>query len=422
MWVLYTNFCLYLSALIYYKFKDGIFSINVFVLSLYCLFSISGIICIQNGIYFNMFGIFDLAQLSIVPYIFNFILVLFLLYNIPNVNLTKIKTLKLLNSRLILYIESFFILLSIIFLYLQYVWYQAFSSVELADLYERGYTGEVDQYVFSSSILRVIYYRSKALLDYAVPFFYLIEFAKISFGNNYKKPLIIILLMFLPQILLGYFSASRGIIVFQVANLFFFIIYFWKYLPLKVKSLIVSSFLLFSFLIVISVLAISISRAGEDSDIATMEIFRYFGEPFPNLGLRVWNVDGIHLYGMRKFPTIYSLFADIPRSIESYNNPNLFYEAYSKYPIQNFKTLFGDLYCEWGIILSFAIVVLFTMYALFLKRIIHNSLFSLIILFCIYRVLVYGLFNANITQDTIINMTVLFFIAVYFKRKTVNTI
>ena len=422
MWVLYTNFCLYLAALMYYKFKDGIFSIRVFVLFLYCLFSISGVFCIKNGIYFSTFGTFDLTQLSIVPYIFNFILVLYLLYNIPNFNFSKIKKQELLNSRIIVYIESFFIILSIIFLCLQYVWFQTFSSIELADLYERGYTGEVDQYVFSSSILRVIYYRSKALLDYAVPFFYLIEFAKMSFGADYKKPLIIILLMFMPQILLGYFSASRGMIVFQVANLFFFVIYFWKYLPLKVKSLIVSSFLLFSFSVISFLLAISISRADEDSDIATTEIFRYFGESFPNLGLRVWNVDGINLYGMRKFPTIYSLFADIPKSIESYKNPNLFYGAYSKYPIQNFKTLFGDLYCEWGIILSFAIVVLFTKYALLLKRKLHNSLFSLIILFSIYRVLVYGLFNADITQNSIIYMTVLFFIAAYIKRKTINAI
>lgn len=420
MWTLYLNFILYFFTFVYYQRKEGFFSIRVFVLLLYCIFSVSGIVTLQTGIYNNMFGSFNLNNLSLVPYLCNYVLVLYLIYSIPRINFSSLPENKILQSKFIFYSESFFIVLSIVFLALQYLWYQTFSDVALADIYERGYTGEEDKYVFSSTILRVIYYRSNALLTYAVPFFYLIEFAKMAMGYNYKKPLIIVLLMFIPQVLIGYFSASRGTIVFQIANLFFFVVYFWYYIPVKVRTIITTSLMSLGVLIISLILAISLSRAGENSVESQNEIYRYFGEAFPNLGLRVWDVDGIHLYGMRKFPEIYGQFAEIPKSIVSYNNPNLFFEAYSSFPIQNFKTLYGDLYCEWGAVLPFVIVVAYVRIALFLQGYLRNTLFSLIIQFCIYRILVYGLFNADISQTSVISLFSLFVIAKYLNSKTVN--
>lgn len=140
-------------------------------------------------------------------------------------------------------------------------------------------------------------------------------------------------------------------------------------------------------MIVFYLAAISISRLGDDEKEAGNSVLRYFGEAFPNLGLRVWEVSDHYLMGMRTFPSVYSLFEPIPNVVtkaEGIGVKHIVFENISGFPIINFKTFYGDLYCEWGPILPFIIIGIYLFMIKSLKRCLVIVFFTPYVIFSIY--------------------------------------
>jgi oligosaccharide repeat unit polymerase len=114
---------------------------------------------------------------------------------------------------------------------------------------------------------------------------------------------------------------------------------------------------------------------------------RYFGESFPNLGFLFWEKVARHPMGERLFP---NFFIDNERLL--YNSVDESYQYWmgiTGVPVLNFKTYFGDLYIEFGIIGAFIFVVVsFILMKLFFNR--KVTIYSLPILYYYFQLCVFA--------------------------------
>jgi hypothetical protein len=160
-------------------------------------------------------------------------------------------------------------------------------------------------------------------------------------------------------------------------------------------------------------IGITLSRSADDTELALFGIVRYLGEAFPNLGFRVWNVSEEHIMGARKFPFLYQLFGGfIPDFEGNKYDYVLYFETKYKYPVNNFQTFFGDIYAEFGIVLSFLIVIC---YVHLMKKIIKktsDSILSIVFVYVTYTLLIWGGFNCKISEGFIIEL-LLYIISIF---------
>lgn len=420
MKVLIFNALLYIITAAFFYKKDGQFTIRTLIFLLYSIFAIAGIYTIYDGTFFSTFGTYSLTNLDLLPYIANYAIVLVLTLSIGNVNQTVVyPNIRYFNSRIIKKIESFVIVISLIYVFMQFEVASILSSYELGEIYQSAHDGDL-LIKFPSPWMNVAYFRTMQILDILYPVIYLIEFAKLTTGKDAKYSITILLLILIPRIMGCAIMANRGGIIFNTASFVFFMVVFWKELPKKIKLIFKNGSILFLTLIVFYLAAISISRLSDNQAEAGNSVLRYFGEAFPNLGLRVWETSDRYLFGMRTFPTIYSFFSDIPNVVtqaEGNGMKHIIFEQISGFPIINFKTFYGDLYCEWGPLLPFVIMSLYLLILRFLKSKLKNSIFSLLMTYTVYMALVWGVFNANkICETEIENIFTLFLIGYFLKK------
>lgn len=171
-----------------------------------------------------------------------------------------------------------------------------------------------------------------------------------------------------------------------------------------------------SGLIIISFFVGQISDSRFE-DNSTQNNIRYLGEVFPNLGLRIWPVSGEHLMFERKFPDIYSLLGGEIRTFDSRETMIAYYETKSKFPVNNFKSFFGDLYIEYGVSLSF-IIFIFTIVVLkYLINSYRHTGLSLIFLFVTYKITVWGLYGCKLDEESFKHCVLYILALLYLKRR-----
>lgn len=420
MQVLIFNALLYIITAAFFYKKDRHFTIRTLIFLLYSIFAIAGIYTIYDGTFFSTFGTYSLTNLDVLPYMANYVIVFVLTFSISNINQTDVyKNIRYFNSRTVKNIEIFVIFISLIYVFMQFEVASILSSYELGEIYQAAHDGD-SLINFPSRWMNIAYFRTMQILDILYPVIYLIEFAKLTTGKDTKYSITILLLILIPRIMGCAIMANRGGIIFNTASFVFFMIVFWKDMPQKAKLIFKNGSILFLALIVSYLAAISISRLGDDKAEAGNSVLRYFGEAFPNLGLRVWEVSDRYLLGMRTFPTIYSFFSDIPNIVtnaEGNGMKHIVFEQISGFPIINFKTFYGDLYCEWGPLFPFVIISLYLLFIRFLKNKLKGSIFSLLMTYSVYMALVWGIFNANKICETEVENIVTLFLIGYFLRK-----
>ena len=424
MKVLVVNALLYiLTALIFIR-KDKRMTIRVLVFCLFSMFAIAGIYTICDGTFYSTFGNYSLSKLNIIPYLGNYLLILMMTLSIGNIGQTALRNkVFLVDNKIINQIEIFVIIISLVYVVMQFVVASILSSYDFGEIYQAAHDGDLI-IQFPAQWMNIAYYRTVQILDILYPVIYLIEFMKLSSGKKMTRSMVIVLLILVPRIMGCAIMANRGGIIFNTASFVFFMIIFWNRLPGRVKFFFKTGSAWFVALIVFYLAAISISRLGDDEKEAGNSVLRYLGEAFPNLGLRVWEVSDHYLMGMRTFPTVYSLFAPIPNVVsnaEGNGVKHIVFENISGFPIINFKTFYGDLYCEWGPILPFIIIGIYLFIIKSLKKMLSNSVFSLLMSYSVYMAIIWGLFNANkICETDIENTIMLFFIGLFLNNVVKN--
>lgn len=414
---LYINIILYALTFLIYFIKDRKIGVRECVFLLYAIFGVASVVSIQQGVYFEVFGVYAFHQLELTPLVLNYLFVLLFAQSLNGLSKVKYELVSLDNTYVRIF-EWTIIALSCINLIFMYMWNQLLSGLEFVDVYVAGKTGDTEL-TFDNPLLNVVYFRSKQLLAIATPIVYIIEFMNISMGVKIKKSALIIAMVFLPAVVGLGLSGSRGGIVFAFASLAFFLILFWPKFSKSVRRSILLSVSLSVVVGLVYIINISVSRWGGSSADASDGVIRYFGESYPNLAWRIWPVEGHTLDGMRMFPTIYEMFGGY---IPQYNDEGAFgsyflFEMISGWPIINFKTFYGDLFVEFGPYVPFLIAIAYLIIVNLMQAKLRYSVFSLLIFHFSFMALIYGLFNSYLTEQNIINLIILFLIALWFNSK-----
>ena len=145
---------------------------------------------------------------------------------------------------------------------------------------------------------------------------------------------------------------------------------------------------------IIMVYSIVISFARlEDTSTETpfYSVIRYFGEAFPNLGNLFWGEVTRHPYGTRLFPYLFGL----TYIEESVQDGYAFWQMFTGVPVLNFKTIYGDLYIEFGEFLPLVIVTFISLlFSLFLgKR--NISFWKMALVYWYFDLILQGVFGFN---------------------------
>ena len=417
MLALILNALAYIFTTLYFWHKDKRFSLGVFVFLMYSIFACSGIYCVYTKIFFIQFGYYNLDKISIIPYIVNYFLVLIVVQVIINKSNIRISDQsRELQSKYVNYFEWLALFSLILNLFVGYVVLQDLSSIDFVERYEAVHGGE-GVMGFATPWKRILFFRTLQFIEISTPFVYLIEFSKLSSTNKRVLPIVLIVFMYLSGVLAGVITASRGNIVFKSLSLVLFVVLFWGKLEKGTKNLFKTLGIIGVIMVVSYLSLISFSRGGEDIDNATFSVLRYFGESFPNLGLRIWDRGSQYINGMRQFPHVYGLFGDVPDIEGGSAGVYQYYEKLTHFPILNFKTFYGDLYCEFG---PFMGVFVFGVYTYFLKYLINylkGSIWGITIVYYALNTLLYGLFNSSITETNVVNILITFFITVLVRNR-----
>lgn len=413
MSALILNTILYLGILFYYIKKDSILSIRVFVSLLYFLFALIGVITVQNGIYFETFGYYSVKNVSFVPYLLNFVMVVFMLNLLKNIDRYVDIFLKkdLNNSRLSKIVEYITMVACFIFLFLVLLWYTNNKSLSFADIYINKRSGEQ---MFSNGLLNMLYHRVFYFLKWITPVYFMFQYAKIVNG---KASLYKLLFFFAVIILKSLVGADRGTMFFSCLDFIFFIIIFYKYLSYRIKKqlIIVCSCSFFAIVLVLE--SISYSRFESGNSTYESGTIRYFGEVFPNLGLRIWNVSNDHIMGARRFPRVYkALGGKVPDFKGDISLEREYFESKYKFPVNNFKSFYGDLYIEFGKYLSIIIFLLLYIILNHLKKNNINNGMSLLYVYIAYSLCTWGFFGCAVDERFVANV-ILYILFCYFTQK-----
>lgn len=417
---LYINILLYFLTFLFYFLKDRKLGVRECVFLLYAIFGVASIVSINDGVYFETFGVYAFHQLSIMPLLLNYLFVLLFAQSLNGLSKVKFDLISFDNVYVRIF-EWSMILIAIINLVFQYLWSQLFGDMELSDVYYSGHTGD-SELTFDNSLWNILFFRSKQIIAIATPIIYIIEFMNLTLNKSVKKSAIIIILIFLSAII-GYgLSGNRGGIVFAFASLAFFVILFWPKFSKSIKRGLIVALAGLIVLGLVYLIAISISRFDETDTGAGNAALRYFGESYPNLAWQIWPEEGRNLGGMRAFPTLYEMFGGyIPQNDEGFGGSQVMFELISGWPILIFKTFYGDLYVEFGAYIPFLIAIVYLLFVNLMQAKLKYSVFSLLIFHFSFMALIFGLFDNYLIESNLVNLIILFITALWFNSKLVKS-
>lgn len=418
MTILFCNFLAYVLWFVW-SFKRSKFRMNVYTLALVFFVAIAflGFFTFSTGIYQHTFGEKDEASLSVIPFICNGICVWLFLF--------PLKKLRNIDSTLdIRKYESFLSRLSILFLTVFGI--QALfsmtsvdiSSIDYADVYNDAAAGISNQP--SEGTAGFIRSKTIMLARLAVPFFYIIQCLLLTNTKKIRYIVFILvayLLLLIPQIL----TANRGGMFFSTTNLLFFLVVFWNGMTSKVKKYL--GVFLAGGLLIMSSFAVAISNARFEqvkTTDGTEQILRYFGEAYPNLGFNIWPQNVRHPYGARMFPNYSAILTgeNLSKNYRGGRNASFyFWERYVGIPMLNFKTLFGDLFVEfgfWGVWCIAAVWLVFITIVGKNRGIIGTVTFS----YFAFQSCVWGLFGSNFSEQYV--STIVYTIVLLWLWKKTN--
>ena len=201
-----------------------------------------------------------------------------------------------------------------------------------------------------------------------------------------------IIIALIPVLISGVIGASRGSIFFSMFLLLFYYMIIRHYINKSTKRIIVGVAVLVVALFVSISYAITDSRVEErgSSYTAGTDIMMYFGQPMINAGF-YYDKIYYHPKGLRWLDRLYGIRSD---------NPVISYQDYwnnkTGSEVQLFKTLFGDLYLEFGLIGAFVVVMLTTL--MWKKIVIQNYRKPIYMpfLWFYFNILIFGIFNYKI--------------------------
>ncbi len=326
----------------------------------YAIIAALGIVVFNNGLYEAVFSVRDKNYVVLEPYIFCFISVVALILplrkvKLDNMNLSAVPF----DSPLLkygIYIWYIDILGFIALKVGQAIVAMSLGMDETYDIMNVDgdsvailYGGNMMLLAFNNFNLNLMYSLTPFLMVYA---FYGLVKNRISRARAYT----IILLVLVAQVSNAIAFGSRGNMFLSFCAFGFYLILFYRYLRLGDKHII--KVVGVSLLVVFSVYAAITSVArytDSESETPLGSVVRYFGEPFPNLSNNFYEHVSYHPDGTRLFPYVKGGPELIDTALQGAYS---YWEGVTGVPVRTFKTIFGDLYIEYGVEKALVIIAL----------------------------------------------------------------
>lgn len=221
--------------------------------------------------------------------------------------------------------------------------------------------------------------------------------------------------------LTGYIiTGNRAGMFYLLVNLTFFFFIIKQYLSKKALHRIL--FLASVITIILFSITMDISEERfEHTDLGTIgKIQRYFGEVFPNLGYQYWEHVKNHTFGARKFFTYYSLFTDSNGlNLQGFDESFSYWSYITGVDTTLFKTVFGDLYIEFGTIGAICFSTILSLILFILTRKYPPSIYNIPFFYYYYAFCTNLIFDIGIMYTSLnfvyllIGMTI---VTIYTKK------
>lgn len=392
--VLVFNLILYL--LMTYRYGKSSKMSLTYIMSIYYVFiATMGIVVIETGIYENVISLRRNEEYSITPYLFCFYCLAVLIYPLKNVSFDNISFKEIPYNKTTSFVINIWIVDMIAYLLLKLSQAVMASAMGYGEMYYMSTVeGDSTNLFYGNNWLLFKFNNFNVNLNNAFsPFVMCYAFyGLITHQIRQKKALLIIGLIFFSQMFSALAIGSRGNLFFTFWSIGFYFIIFYNKFSSKFKRKIILIITSFLALIIVYSLAISFARIGDSStETPLTNIPRYFGEAFPNLGNVFWGEVKAHPYGARLFPDIFGQAYSAISIQDEYS----FWQAFTGVPVLLFKTIYGDLYIEFGEFLPLVIVTVLSF--IFIKFIGKRqiSFWKMALIYWYFSLILQGVFGFN---------------------------
>lgn len=356
MWCFYLNFFLYFFTFLYFYRKKKEFDIYNFLWLFYSAIALMSCIILWNGSYFKLFGLKSLDTVSFVPFVLCY-LAFYLLFR-PLREIGNNIDLTIVHFKYEKVFITIWIVIMLCYLCIRISEASFSIATGLAEAYtNRHIEGEtLFDYSGNPLIRRILNFgvMSAACLN---PYMLLLCIDKIRKKKQLSLVILIVVLCFVPDFLSAIAQGSRGQIFNVFLKILFFVILFKSYLSQKIKKWIYVCMSVFVGFMIFYSLMITIERVEvHNAETPIGSVMRYFGECFPNLQFSFWDKVDYHPMGDRRFPD----FTGFNKTFSSVDESYVYWQMITHVPVLNFKTIFGDMYIEFGTIGAFIFILVYT--------------------------------------------------------------
>lgn len=365
--------------------KSQSLNIHNLISSWFTFIAFLGYLSVATGVYGQVYG--ELVTFPIEPYVYAFIaFVIFMLpfkrFNVQNIRLVNFPNI---DDKRVNNIVKILMILFSLYLFVLFIAALHCLSYQGHEVYEAVHSEGVRVYKFNF-IEEQIYGKIGLLYNSLSPlllFYCMYSLILDKKGIYTKRNMLAICLIFACILCENIASGARGGIFFFAITVSIVIIPFYRYFPKRIKRhffflipILLALFLAYS-------LAMTISRF-EDSNVESPleSIFRYLGEPFPNLGSQIWDKVRTHPMGLRMYSAVIQNFFGIDSNAQSLGDSHVYWQWVTEVPVLVYKTIWGDFYLEFGAIVGSLVMGLFVLLLwLFLRKSRAINFFTIPILY-----------------------------------------
>lgn len=386
------NFFIYLLLWLFFSWRIKRFNLFMIVWSGYTLSSLmSYISVIGNYYYYPVDFAYKVSSLGVLLSV----LAINLIISIPFMKVDERKIrLSEMNMDLpivryfVQFSVPFFIIVSIMRIYEVTAIETVISYGDLYDMVnDEDSTTLLRDLLYSNTFLKMLSGVGGRYCTVMAPFLLLYFFNKIAKDRKITFEYILCMIFaVIPVVLQGVTIASRGSLFFSLAELFFFYYIIKSYISKRIRKIII--FVSIFFIFVMSGLFLSITESRVETRRSLYSSFEdimiYAGQPMLNA---CYFHDRIHYHPMGK------RILDIRES----NGKQMVFREYwnlkTGCEVQLFKTYYGDLYLEFGLLLAFVFTIVYTLLwnMLVIKK--YKKAIYLPFLYYYFHILIFSYFN-----------------------------
>ena len=351
--IMVLNWGMYFATFLRSQKHHGL-TVSSFLWFVYSLFAVFSIYLCASGLYWRVVqtNSMEFATLSPIPFLMNYMCVYILLMPLQKIRFINFDVFRFKYSKTNYSFIIALLLIEFTYSVMKLNQFGIALSYGLGNFHDLGGDLQNTIYYGENPILLLINYLGRFCHAIIMPFImiYIVNGAlcrKIS-----KSFLALFIIIYIVNtFVVGLTTGSRAELFFSILNVSFFVILFWDKISKKIRSQIFIGGGIFCSAIVFFTSQITEERFSDGAITPIESVYRYLGETFPNLGYEYWDRAN-YTEGKRLFPDWYTFFDSNFRSRDAD-----YWCYYTKTRVDYFKTLYGDLYVEFGPIVPFFLIL-----------------------------------------------------------------